>query len=41
MLEQAKKFQKHNVEQMMDEKAQFEELMSDINSGINPVEALS
>jgi hypothetical protein len=30
MLEQAKKFQKHNVEKMMDSKAQFEELMSDI-----------
>lgn len=41
MLEQARKYQKQNAVQMLDERAQFEELMSDIRSGVDPVQAVS
>ena len=41
MLEQARKYQKQNAVQMLDERAQFDELMSDIRSGVDPVQAVS
>lgn len=41
MLEHAKKYQKQNAVQMLDERAQFDELMNDIRSGVDPVQAVS
>lgn len=41
MLEQARKYQKQNAAQMLDERAQFDALMSDIRAGVDPVQAVN
>lgn len=41
MLEQANKYQKRNASKMLDERAEFEQLLADVRAGRDPVDAAS